>query len=463
MCSARGQAGSNTADAAAAPVDYVAAPFLAASSALIGNARWPQATENWGEPPHLWTGTVGDSGDGKSPASDALNRDILPVIEARMARDFPDQHAEWMAAHQADEAAEAVWKEEVKHAVKDGKPARPPPLKKAGAEPRQPTLRQFDITIETVAEMLATCAPKGLLIPRDELSGWLLGLNAYNDSGRAFWIECYGGRPYRVARKKLPIPIDIQYLVSAVTGSTQPAKLAQLMNEADDGLLARFQWFWPDPVPFHIARKSQHALAAVEAMDKLRELTMGKTETGQLAPVMVPLAEPAIPMLEDFGRQMQKRKEDAGGLMRSAYGKAPGTALRLSLILEHLWWCAGTEGFQGPPEKISEKALLAAATMVSDYLMPMAERVYGDAAATELERNTTTLARWVYKTRPTEVYVRHMQLVVRLPGLNRANPIHAACDELVQAGWLRPPRRSTQEGRAKAEYIVNPELWVTQK
>jgi hypothetical protein len=87
----------------------------------------------------------------------------------------------------------------------------------------------------------------------------------------------------------LPIPIDIPHLVCAVTGSTQPAKLAQLMNEADDGLLARFQWFWPEPVPFHIARKSPHALAAVGALDKLRELTMRKTETGS-APVMVTLS-----------------------------------------------------------------------------------------------------------------------------------------------------------------------------
>jgi hypothetical protein len=167
----------HTADAAAAPVDYVAAPLISASSALIGNSRWAQATEYWREPPHLWTATVGDSGDGKSPGSDSLNRDILPVIEAGMAADFPEQHAEWMTAHQMDEAAEAAWKEDVRQAVKAGKPPRPAPVKKAGAEPKQPTLRQFDITIETVAEMLATSAPKGLLIPRDELAGWLLGLN----------------------------------------------------------------------------------------------------------------------------------------------------------------------------------------------------------------------------------------------------------------------------------------------
>ena len=38
------------------------------ASALIGNARWAQATPGWAERPHLWLGVVGDSGSGKSPA-----------------------------------------------------------------------------------------------------------------------------------------------------------------------------------------------------------------------------------------------------------------------------------------------------------------------------------------------------------------------------------------------------------
>src|SRR6266496_2438391 len=41
------------AEAAACPMDYVAAPLLASVSALIGHARWAQATPGWAEPPHL--------------------------------------------------------------------------------------------------------------------------------------------------------------------------------------------------------------------------------------------------------------------------------------------------------------------------------------------------------------------------------------------------------------------------
>src|SRR5256714_4980964 len=78
----------DAAEAAACPPDYVAAPLLAAASALIGNARWAQATPGWAEPPHLWLGVVGESGSGKSPGADCLMRDVLPEIEWRMRADF---------------------------------------------------------------------------------------------------------------------------------------------------------------------------------------------------------------------------------------------------------------------------------------------------------------------------------------------------------------------------------------
>src|SRR5437868_9906714 len=77
------------AQAAACPPDYVAAPLLASVSALIGHARWAQATPGWAEPPHLWVIAVGDSGNGKSPGADCLMRDVLPEIENKMRADFP--------------------------------------------------------------------------------------------------------------------------------------------------------------------------------------------------------------------------------------------------------------------------------------------------------------------------------------------------------------------------------------
>ncbi len=85
----------------------------------------------------------------------------------------------------------------------------------------------------------------------------------------------------------------------------------------------------------------------------------------------------------------------------------------------------------------------------------MAQRVYGDAAATQAERNAATLARWIKRERAAEVHVRRLQREVRLPGLGDAAKIHAAAAVLVEAGWLIPPEIGYGSQR-KVAYAVNP-------
>ncbi len=146
--------------------------------------------------------------------------------------------------------------------------------------------------------------------------------------------------------------------------------------------------------------------------------------------------------------------------MRSALGKARGLALRLALVLEHLWWCGGEDGMAPPPSVISERAFLAATHLVADYMMPMAERVYGDAAAPKAERDAATLARWIARQRPVEAHVRRLLREVRLPGLVDAAAVHAAARVLVEAGWLLPPLHGSGfQQRGRAAYPVNPRLW----
>jgi hypothetical protein len=399
--------GSWVTEAAAAaswPVDFVMMPLLTSISALIGHARWVEAVpRGWKEPPHLWAVSVGDSGDGKSPGADSLMRDILPELEHRMIGDFPDRHEEWRQAEALDKNALKVWEKEQRAAMSAGKPF-PAPMPKPLApdiEPQEPCLRQFDITIEEVAAVLATAAPKGLLVIRDEVVGWLDGMNSYNPAGRAFWIESYGGRAYRVARRKHSgKPIDIPRLAVAVNGGTQPERLAKLLSGTDDGLLARVLWAWPDPIPFKLGHETPRVAWVVEAFDRLRMLEMGED-----GPVLIPLTGAGRQLVQEFGREMQLRRDEATGLMRSAFGKARGLALRLSINLEFLWW-AEKDGIDPPPTEISPRAFVAAATLVSDYFMPMAARV------------------------------------------------------IVEADWLRPPPKSALgTGRARVAYAVNPRVF----
>jgi hypothetical protein len=444
------------AESAVAPVDYVVAPLLAAASALIGNARWPQAWQGWKEPPHLWCGAVGDSGDGKSPGADAITSHVLPFVERRMVADFPDTQREKQAEIEAAKVRLECWKEEVRESVKNGTslPSQPGPVP---SEPIEPVLMMSDTTIERVASLLATATPKGVLLTRDELAGWLLGMNAYNEGGRAFWLEAYGGRRYRVDRQKLPEPIIIPHLAVSWYGGIQPAKVVEIMQGADDGLLARFMWFWPNPFPFEQPTRPPETDWAIMAFDRLRMLELAVSNDGP-TPLVVPLDDAARGRLVRFGKLMQEQKETTAGLMRSAIGKARGLVLRLALVLEYLWWC-GEEGYTAPPDMIREDAMCAAARFVSEYVLPMAERTYSDAASTETDSNTMRLAHWIKKERPDFIHVRDMQRNVRLSGLRDAKAIHAACAALIEAGWLgRPTGGTAYQQRGTKAYPISPRL-----
>src|SRR5277367_5841376 len=57
------------------PRDYVAAAFIAAASAWVGNSRHVAVNGTWSEPPHLWLALIGAPSTGKTPA-------LRPIIEA---------------------------------------------------------------------------------------------------------------------------------------------------------------------------------------------------------------------------------------------------------------------------------------------------------------------------------------------------------------------------------------------
>jgi hypothetical protein len=229
------------------------------------------------------------------------------------------------------------------------------------------------------------------------------------------------------------------------------------MKTADDGLLARILWTWPDGIPFKLGKQVPAAQWAITATDRLRELDLQPGDPPM--PVIVSMTSQARPMIEAFGCEMQEKQHAAGGLLRSAFGKARGQALRLALVLEFLWWC-GEDGMHAPPTQLSARAFAAAAQLMVDYFVPMAERVYGDAAATERERSAATLARWILAHRPAELHVRHLQREVRLTGLRTAEQIRGAAEALVEADWLRSPAPGNEFGqRGRVAYPVNPRLW----
>ncbi|WP_158639297.1 YfjI family protein [Elioraea rosea] len=445
----------DAAEGSDAPPDYTMAALLAAASALIGNARHVLARDGWSEPPVLWCAAVGDPSSGKSPAADPVMR-IVSMIEDELATDHPEVRRRWETEREGARARKAKWLTEVKAAAEKGTP--PPQIPEDAdepPEPMRPRVRANDVTMERLVEMLAGL-PKGLLFTRDELAGWIACFDRYSGGGdRAFWIEAYGGRTYTVDRKKHPEPVHVRHLSVAIFGGIQPARLSEAMNDPDDGLLPRFLFAWPEaqarPTPLRCADLP----AALPALRRLAMLPMASDERGNPCPRIVRFTPDAYAALEAFRADLRAREH--AGLMAGAIGKAPGHVLRLAAVLTFLWWCSDASAPE--PDRVTVAAVQAACGLLDAYLLPMAERVFGDAAATEVERDATTLARWIMRTRPAVVNTREVRSSARLPGLREAKRIRTAADYLVEEGWLFAPTPSGEAGRPRADYTMNPRVW----
>ncbi len=315
------------AKAASGPVDYVATALLSCTGAALGNVRWATAGASWSEPPLLWAGNVGGPSSSKSPCTDSAIR-LVSYAEERMAQDFDVERLKYDTAKEAAEATKEAWQEKVKAAIKRGDEA---PLKPPSAEPPDPPIRPrirvADATIEKLAA-LAALLPRGLLLVRDELAGWLGGFDRYGGGGsdRAFAIEMYGGRSYSVDRMKNPAPLHIRHLSIGVLGGVQPDKLPAIIAGPDDGLAARFLWSWPDVAPgFSLSRDITSDALAQDAFAKLTDLAMGSDAFGNAEPKLLRLTLDAEDALEEFAREMAWRAHQASGMFSGPWAKRAAT------------------------------------------------------------------------------------------------------------------------------------------
>lgn len=443
---------------AGAPVDYVGASVLAVAASLVGAKRRVQpyaTTPNWQEPCVLWVAPVGDPSSNKSPAIDAATGP-LRGMENELAERHKTRLVSWLTEVERAKAKKVEWQAQVKTTTKDGI-ATPvmPAMAQEPEEPQRPRLLVQDATPEAMGDILAGNA-NGALHLRDELAAWLLSFERYSPGGREFRLEAYGGRPHVIDRKSAKGPLSIPFNGVTVLGGIQPEKLREcLLKTADDGLVPRFLWVWPDPIkyqrPRHVADLSQLEVV----YRRLLELTADHDETGKVEPRVLLLADDAADVFEAWTRDNDEAVREAHSLYKGFIGKLRGMVLRLALVVELLAWAAkgGRE-----PDTISYQTLTAVLGFVDDYAKPSALRVFGDAALPEAERNAAALARYILKTNAQRINARDVQRCTSLPTLKVAADVDAATDALIEAGWLRssPSRQGEGVGKQRKDYSVNP-------
>ncbi|TCP36535.1 DUF3987 domain-containing protein [Sphingomonas sp. BK235] len=450
---------SDLAAGAGAPVDYVAVGVLGAAASLIGAKRRVQpfaTTPKWQEPCVLWVAPVGDPSSNKSPAIDAAT-EPLSLLEHELAQQHKSRLINYQTEQERARAEKAEWQSLVKAATKDGvsTPSMPTAAQEP-EEPQRPRLHVKDATPEAMSDILAG-NPNGTLHLRDELAAWLTSFERYSPGGREFWLEAYGGRPHVVDRKSNKNgPLFIPFNGVTVLGGIQPEKLRDcLLKTADDGLVPRFLWVWPDPIRYQRPRELADVSQLEQIYRRLLSLEASKGEDGRIEARVILLATDAADVFEAWIRDNDEAVREASSLYKGFVGKLRGMVLRLALVAELLSWAATGDR---EPTTITLRTIVAVLEFVDDYAKPSAIRVFGDAALPEAERNAAALGRYILKTKAERINARDVRRTSGIATLKAVPEVEAATEALTEAGWLRPaPHRNGEAiGRPSKDFLVNP-------
>jgi hypothetical protein len=330
-----------TAEGMACDPTLVAVPMLAGLAAAIGNTRTIMLNDDWVEPSILWVAVVADSGSLKTPASRKALRFITQQeseIEQRNAA-ARDEYDEELIIH---ETRMAAWKQQARRSADNA--GAPPPKP---AKPPRAAYVVSDTTIEAVVGILAD-NPRGVLLERDELAGWLAGFDKYKSGGAGrvssevgHWLSMHNAGTLRLDRKSTGRTF-VERASLSITGGIQPDTLVQAIGQEHvaNGLLARFLLAAPPRRP----KRFTTATADFAAVESARQLfaTLYGLSMPEDGPKSLRLSRDGLDAWEVFFRRHADRQMEAKGVEASMLAKIEAAAARLALI-HHVCRQAGDE------------------------------------------------------------------------------------------------------------------------
>jgi putative DNA primase/helicase len=445
-----------------APPDFAAA---AAVLALAGAVNRRAVIEpklhdaSWHIVPNLWGAMVGPPGVMKSPVVSAIMRP-LERLESESRSAFDTERGDYEAAKEANDIEVSAWKDDFKKAVRKGndRPARP---EFAQTEPTPRRLITNDATFEALHTVLAQ-NPAGLLLLRDELTGWLAGLERQGREGeRAFFLEAWNGdKPFtvdRIGRGSVYVPATCISLF----GGIQPGRLRSYLADAlkdgpsNDGLIQRLQIVvWPDvtknwrlvdrpPDP-----RAEDAVARV--LQKLAALEPDPTR-------VVKFSADAQELFYVWWEELESKLRcgDSHPAMQAHLAKYRKLMPALALLFELADWGSGNGEF---PQAVSlDHARQAAACC--EYFESHAARMYACITSPDV-RAARNLADKIARRDLGEVFSVRDVYLKGWTGLGTAEEVRRALDILVDAGWVReaPEVLNSGGGRPSERYQLNPRL-----
>jgi hypothetical protein len=411
---------------------YLALPALSVAASLIGNSRVIRLKRNWHEPAVVWSGIVGDSGTLKSPAVSATLNPLYR-LQKRLLKTFNTD----LAKYQEDLEA---YNERKRKAKKEEREFTEEP-------PEKPSLARVvtgDITVEKLAQLLED-NPKGLLVGRDELGGWLGSFTRYKGkaggSDLPNWLEMSRAGTIQVDRKTGDRPtLFITYAAVSITGGIQPGALARALTPEymEVGLGARILMAMPPKLPkrwseVEIDLDVQEAYENL--LDALRDLQMDKGRDGDREPFPVRMTPEAKAAWVSFYGEWAQAQANVEGELAAAYSKLEGYTARLAL-LHHVVSNVGRGEDDCQPV---EPASIEVGVTLAKWFAYEVRRIYAALAEPEAARQTRRLIEFIrsHGGRMTPRRL-HLSNKARYPDPEAAEVALGALVEAELAAWVEP-------------------------
>jgi putative DNA primase/helicase len=348
------------------PPDAIGLSALIALGSAIGNSRVIQPKKGWTESAAIYGAVIADSGEKKTAAIAAAASEVQ-----RIENSLNKQHDQEM-----DEFAREEREYEVdrKEASKQGLPAPPPPRR-----PIAERVHVNDTTVEALVPILKE-NPRGVMLERDELVGWVKGMDQYKAGGkgsdRQFWLSVWSNRPVSVDRKGQSGPTSVLRPFVSVVGSIQPSVLPELAGNREDGMLERFLFAYPETLNAMWTEDevSDTAKAAYQDLyERLRDLGMEADELGD------PIEKPVTFSTEAkqlYIATYNTHRRDMGlsgfpSFLRSPFSKLEAYLLRITLILAACRFATDSVA-----ERVEVDDVLRAVALV-EYFKEQTRRVFG--------------------------------------------------------------------------------------
>lgn len=346
------------------PVDYVGVAMLTVAAAALGGAVTVRLRDGWTEAPTIWTAVVAPPGSAKTPAIQEIMRPV------RAAEDLA--WAEWDGAHRG-------WLRDVRTHERAARRAKEDP----GDPPDEPTMQRLvtdDATTEALTPLLAA-NPRGLLLCRDELVGWLRAMDAYHagrGADRQWWLSVWSGVPAskdRVATGYVRAP----HPYVSVLGGIVPVRLPDVAGDGgDDGMADRMLFCYPDAIPpapwtpIGIGADGRKHWATAWAA--LRRYGMEPVEVTWTA-------EGGRVWAQSYDAHIQETTGPASpSALRGPAAKMRAYAARVALVIQAL-----DDAAAGRPLRHIEADAVGRAWVMIDYHLNHARRVYLHLAVTPTE------------------------------------------------------------------------------